>query len=204
MSHLKGFFYFIFFHVILATPQLNLYNTDWVSESNNELQHNCFRLVSSTKQLNNYRKIISYCLSHLPSNFHLDKNDIAPKFTFAELSKQNVTSQQLYLWSAPIDLIERYQFYLNQLSTSNRSLSETDVFYNCTIQRFGPLCQYEFVYLYPDQSSLYEIIDDFYRTYEYNPTTLTCYTYLKCNRGPSPMCLDWTEICNGRVDCLND
>ncbi|CAF4736200.1 unnamed protein product, partial [Rotaria sp. Silwood2] len=26
---------------------------------------------------------------------------------------------------------------------------------------------------------------------------------LKCNRGPFPACLDWSEICNGQVDCLD-
>jgi hypothetical protein len=69
--------------------------------------------------------------------------------------------------------------------------------------RFGPVCQYEFDFHYSDHSSLYEIIDDFYRVYEYNPTTFTCYTHLKCDRGPLPSCLDWSEICNGQVDCLD-
>jgi hypothetical protein len=27
--------------------------------------------------------------------------------------------------------------------------------------------------------------------------------HLKCNRGPFPSCLDWTEICDGKVDCLD-
>ncbi|CAF4322333.1 unnamed protein product, partial [Rotaria sordida] len=31
-----------------------------------------------------------------------------------------------------------------------------------------------------------------------------CYTHLQCNRGPSPACLDWTEICDGQVDCIDD
>ena len=39
--------------------------------------------------------------------------------------------------------------------------------------------------------------------YEYNPTNFTCYTHLKCNRGPFPSCLDWTEICDGKIDCLD-
>ncbi|CAF3498607.1 unnamed protein product [Rotaria sp. Silwood1] len=28
--------------------------------------------------------------------------------------------------------------------------------------------------------------------------------HLKCNRGPSPLCLDWREICDGRIDCFED
>ena len=37
---------------------------------------------------------------------------------FAELSKQNITSEQLlYLWSTPIDFIEDYQHYLDDYNT---------------------------------------------------------------------------------------
>ncbi|CAF3512691.1 unnamed protein product [Rotaria sp. Silwood1] len=35
-------------------------------------------------------------------------------------------------------------------------------------------------------------------------TNLSCYMHLKCNRGPSPLCLDWREICDGRIDCFED
>jgi hypothetical protein len=28
--------------------------------------------------------------------------------------------------------------------------------------------------------------------------------HLECNRGPFPSCLDWQEICDGKVDCLDD
>ncbi|CAF3755523.1 unnamed protein product [Rotaria sp. Silwood1] len=135
--------------------------------------------------------------------FHIENNDVFPKFTFAELSKQNITSQQLYFWSAPIDVVERYQFYLNQLSTSNDIFLESQKFYNCTLPRFGSMCQYEITYYNQNHSSLYEIIHDYYRTFEYNLTNFTCYTHLQCNRGPFPACLDWSEICDGKVDCLD-
>ncbi|CAF1018247.1 unnamed protein product [Adineta steineri] len=32
---------------------------------------------------------------------------------------------------------------------------------------------------------------------------LTCYILLECVRGSSYICLDWREVCDGRVDCLN-
>ncbi|CAF4660179.1 unnamed protein product [Rotaria sp. Silwood1] len=51
------------------------------------------------------------------------------------------------------------------------------------------MCQYEMTY---------------YHTYEYNRTNFTCYTHLQCNRGPFPTCLDWSKICDGQVDCLDD
>ncbi|CAF3237514.1 unnamed protein product [Rotaria sp. Silwood2] len=192
-------------HLILATPQINLYNTDCVSENenNNALQHDCLRVVASNEEANINRQIISYCMSELQSKFHIEKTNVYPKFTFAELSKQNITSQQLYIWSAPIDIVEHYEFYLNQLSTSNDLSIATQVFYNCTLPRFGPMCQYEIDYYYRNYSSLYEIIHDYYRTQEYNPTNFTCYTHLQCNRGPLPACLDWSEICDGQIDCLD-
>jgi hypothetical protein len=98
--------------------------------------------------------------------------------------------------SAPIDLIERYQFYLNRLSNENAS---SDVFYNCTMPRFGPQCQYELHY----HSSFNEILNDFYSRFGYEPTNLSCYIHLKCNRGPLSSCLDWGEICNGQIDCID-
>ncbi|CAF4736630.1 unnamed protein product, partial [Rotaria sp. Silwood2] len=113
-------------------------------------------------------------MNELPSKFHIEDNDIFPKFTFGELSKLSITSQQLYLWSAPIDLVERYQFYLNQLLTFNAISLEKQVFYNCTLPRFGSMCQYEIIYYHSNHSSLYEIIRDYYLSYEYNSTNFTC------------------------------
>ncbi|CAF2978242.1 unnamed protein product [Rotaria sp. Silwood2] len=53
-------------------------------------------------------------------------------------------------------------------------------------------------------SSLNEFIQDFYLRNQYKPTTLTCYNHLQCNRGVNSTCLDWSEICDGKIDCLND
>ncbi|CAF4809860.1 unnamed protein product [Rotaria magnacalcarata] len=36
-----------------------------------------------------------------------------------------------------------------------------------------------------------------------NLLNFTCYTHLQCNRGPSPTCLDWSEICNGQIDYVD-
>jgi hypothetical protein len=114
-------FYLILLHLISVTPQINLLYTDGVSESegDNIFQHDCLRLLASIETASDDYQIISYCMSESSSKFNVEKDNFFPKFTFAELSKQNITSQQLYLWSAPIDIIERYQFYLNQLTISN-------------------------------------------------------------------------------------
>ncbi|CAF1039274.1 unnamed protein product [Adineta steineri] len=38
---------------------------------------------------------------------------------------------------------------------------------------------------------------------QFDITNGTCYTHLKCDRGPQPLCLDWREVCDGKIDCLN-
>ncbi len=82
-------------------------------------------------------------------------------------------------------IIERYQSYLDQLSTKNDSSLGQQIYYD------------------PRLPSLYRVISDFYTKYRSESTNLTCYQHLECNRGISPPCLDWTEICDGKIDCLD-
>jgi hypothetical protein len=186
---------------------LNLYYTDWISDSQNEndtaLQHNCLHVPINTYFISNNHEVVTYCLSELPSKFNVTSNSYFSNFTFDELSKQNISSEHLYLWSTPIDIIERYQYYLNQLSTENDSSLHKQIYYNCTLPRFGPMCQYQLYYYEPYHRSLYDMINYFYTRYRSDSTDLTCYKHLECDRGPSPSCLDWTEICDGKVDCLD-
>ncbi|CAF4272069.1 unnamed protein product, partial [Rotaria sordida] len=121
MFYIKYLCGLILLNFIFASPQINLHYTDWIneSESNYVLSHNCLRVAVAIDEQSTYREITSYCMDELATNFHIEKHNSFLKFTFGELSKRNITSQQLYLWSTPIDIIERYQFYLNQLSTSN-------------------------------------------------------------------------------------
>ncbi|CAF4238214.1 unnamed protein product [Rotaria sp. Silwood2] len=59
------------------------------------------------------------------------------------------------------------------------------------------------MYYHQDHSTLFKFIHDFYHTYEYNPTNFTCSTHLQCDCGPFSACLDWNEVCDGVVDCLD-
>ncbi|CAF1257004.1 unnamed protein product [Adineta ricciae] len=173
------------------------------NENDDILQHDCFRVDIFTENGNHSREIAFYCMSEFPSKLSTVASNTSTKFTFAELSNLSVTSENLYLWSAPMNTVENYQFYLNELSfTSNSYLSE-EVFYNCTFPRFGSVCQYELDSYDSKHSSLIEIMDEFYRTHIYTPMNLTCYTHLQCNRGHSSSCLDWAEICNGEIDCFD-
>ncbi|CAF3364239.1 unnamed protein product [Rotaria sp. Silwood1] len=191
---------------IIAFPQINLDLTDWTNdnESNIVLQHDCLHVAAWIEEENDPYQIISYCMSEWPSKWKFQKNNQDQNFTFVELYKLNITSEQLYLWSAPMDVVEHYQFYLNLLLTSNTSSSSmvTYMFYNCTSPRFGPLCQYSLDAYKYHHLTLNEIIREYY-LHKYEPTTLTCYTHLQCDRGSIFACLDWSEICDGVIDCRN-
>ncbi|CAF1261275.1 unnamed protein product [Adineta ricciae] len=191
--------YLTLFYLTLIRSQFHLEITDYTRDSVG-WEHDCFYLLVDTGYFNEPLQIIPYCLSEWPTKWDIQENSAVQKYTFATLSNLSITSEQLYDWSAPIDLIEHYQFYLNHKNTSY--LSER-VVYNCTLPRFGPQCQYSFEGFESSDFSLKDIIERYYSV-EYAPTTLTCYMHLKCDRGLPEMCLDWTEICDGQVDCLND
>ncbi len=118
-----------FLHLLNCRFQINLYLTDQENEDEN-LQHDCFHVPVYIKNEFHPRQIISYCMSELSSKFNIKENNIDQKLTFAQLLKQNITNQQLYLWSAPIDLIETYQFYLNQPQNSENVAMSTQIYYN--------------------------------------------------------------------------
>ena len=185
-------------HLVYGSTQINLDLTSWfdIITDSNGLQHDCLHVPAS-----NSHEVISYCLSEWPSKWNIS-NQIDPKFTFSQLHKQNVTSEQLYHWSAPMDITENYQFYLNTLLTSNLSSMGNGLYYHCTLPRFGPLCQYAFDGYENTNVSLNEIIDDCYRPL-YQPKTITCYTHLQCDTGSTSKCLDWSDICDGKIDCID-
>ncbi|CAF1486415.1 unnamed protein product [Adineta ricciae] len=147
-----------------------------------------------------------YCLSELSSKFTIDKQQSHPNWTFAELSKLNITSEQLHKWSAPIDLIEDYQWYLNQLSTPNNlSTLEKKIYMNCSYPKFGLMCQYELALSkFIENVTLAYTVEQLQRTFKYNSEELTCYTHLTCEYRIKSSCLDWTEVCDGKIDCLNN
>jgi len=179
----------------MAFPQVNFHRTNLI-----DFEYDCLRISAPKVNLQNPEEILSFCLTQSLTKSIIQPNPIDQKLTFDHLRKENITTEQLYQWSASIDLIEEYQEYL----LSSHSLSQSNnVFYNCTKPRFGPLCQYEFLFLPSDKSTLNEVIINFYRI-EYNPTSLTCYEHLKCDRGSKSLCLDWTEICNNYIDCTNN
>ncbi|CAF4164464.1 unnamed protein product, partial [Adineta steineri] len=145
-----------------------------------------------------FSEIVKYCIR--PKN---DTNSIIAEFfnvsddylTFDQLYRLNITSHEILMWSSSIDLAEKYEYYLSQPTQSNLS---NEKFYNCTQPWFGSRCQYSFEF---NEDKLVQnyfgtaVTDDIFDG--------TCYILLECDRGGSSMCLDWREICDGRIDCLN-
>ena len=123
--------------------------------------------------------------------------------TFENLRFQNMTSEDLFQWSNSIDIIEDYEIYL---TTNSPDLSQRN-FYNCSIFWFGSRCQYTFNLNQTIESFGDFVISSFSRrkTIKSSQIVFTCYPHLfGCYRGPEPMCLDWREICDGKIDCIGD
>ncbi|UJR11756.1 hypothetical protein I4U23_015937 [Adineta vaga] len=170
----------------------------------NGLLHDCLYATSARRFDREPYQIIPYCLGEWSSTWKIQTNNTDSKFTFAQLASANITSEQLYLWSAPMDTIQHYQSYLDESPNSATKLLAEEYFYNCTLPDFGPFCEYSLLAYKFDQLFLDEIVNNYYKANKYEPKTLTCYEHLECDRGPLPSCLDWTDICDGKIDCFND
>ncbi|CAF3078762.1 unnamed protein product [Rotaria sp. Silwood2] len=104
---------------------------------------NIQNLRTSNNLKNNYQ-IIPYCIRPLLESeiYHeINEGNVLSRFTFEELRAKQVTTQNLILWSAPIDLIEHYDEYID---SPLNTLSKLDIFYNCSSLWFGTFCQYTF------------------------------------------------------------
>ncbi|CAF4927760.1 unnamed protein product [Rotaria sp. Silwood1] len=147
-------------------------------------------------------QIVPYCIRSLNFSYNsLANNEThiihGTPITFETLQQKNITSQQLYLSFAPIDVVERYQAFLENAHSSLL----TQIFYNCSVPWFGEFCQYTF----NSKSTFEEFVLSFELNHlaDYPFQNGTCYTFLQCDRGPKPSCLDWREICDGKIDCLD-
>ncbi|CAF4085278.1 unnamed protein product, partial [Adineta steineri] len=183
------FLYIMFFLSISNGLQSFLYDTD-------PFGFDCLHYFSSKSS---FSGIVKYCIR--PNN---DKNltgihffNISDQYlSFNELYHLNVTSYDILLWSSSIDVAEQYQYFLDRPFASNLS---NETFFNCTRPWFGSRCQYS--------SEINEdefVWNSFEMTSANNMFRQTCYILLECDRGGPSICLDWREICNGRIDCLND
>lgn len=129
------------------------------------------------------------------SIFNIQDRSNMKQITFEELNARNVTSEQLLLWSAPIDIAERYEM----------NSTTQEVFYNCSAPWFGSYCQYKFPYgQFPSFGDIVQANFERRGAKDFSPNNGTCYRFLtNCNDKPWPFCLDWREICDGKPDCRN-
>ncbi|CAF4681609.1 unnamed protein product [Rotaria sp. Silwood2] len=188
----------------ITISQLNMYHTE------NYLDRYCLLLFedhlvtinAGTLGIIHIYEIASYCLRLTDeynftaiSNF---ENVTNFGFSFIELKEKNITSNMLLSWSASIDLVEQYEMFLMNNSTS---LSTNEIFYNCTSFWFGPFCRFKFDYS-PSQS-FYDIVKISFKAKRILPpnSEVTCYKHLPCKTFLS--CLNWREICDGSINCLD-
>jgi hypothetical protein len=151
-------------------------------------------------------EVIPFCFrptNNFDESFETFVDPLSQKLSFEQIRMTNITSQQLLSWSIPIEVVERYQFYLNE---PNSSLNEH--FYNCTERRFGLQCQYSFAF--EEEMSFDQIVEATFRGrigyYESSNMTvqIPCYILLNCHRDGKIWCLDWREVCDGKVDCFDE
>lgn len=112
----------LYYSVPSTITQFYVYNTD--VNNRNDRQHHCLfyyvldDIISLDMPAILQHQIISYC--ERPVERHVNRTNnlyigTNMSTTFETLKEQQVTSEQLLSWSAPIDLVERYQMYLENL-----------------------------------------------------------------------------------------
>ena len=85
-------------------------------------------------------QIIPFCRRDQVSKDGVEETNGASSVTLFDLYQQNTTIEELYSWSAHLDLIEEYEAYRQDRTQESRS-----IFYNCTAKsKFGRFCQYSF------------------------------------------------------------
>ncbi|CAF4152073.1 unnamed protein product, partial [Adineta steineri] len=152
--------------------------------------------------MNQTNYLIPYC-RRLLSNDDINEieGSIENRYTFKNLSLQGITSEDLLQWSISIDIIEHYSIYL----IKNDAKFDNFIFNNCSSLWFSSNCQYTFNLSIAIESFGDYVVSSFKNRKQYEKKLLihTCYLYLsECYRGPEPMCLDWREICDGKIDCI--
>ncbi|CAF4539627.1 unnamed protein product [Rotaria sp. Silwood2] len=118
----KSIHFYVLLIAVYSFPQLILYNTDQQMNTIIQLHHDCLyyevddKIVNYGIQMKLIFQIIPYCIRPLDNETNIniinDTNEFQAK-TFEQLQQLNITNEQLLLWSAPIDVAERYQIYLN-------------------------------------------------------------------------------------------
>ena len=140
------------------------------------------------------------------------------KLTFQQMRENGITSIDLFMFFAPIDVIDRYQTFIENSSSfvNNKRLTEDDYFCNCSNsshQAFGRNCEYRFWIIPPiNTSDIFSQMSSWFRTIiddqkklmlatrskKHAITAGTCYTGLpECHHIYPNLCIQWNQICDG-------
>ncbi|CAF1292762.1 unnamed protein product [Adineta steineri] len=207
MIHRQLLYFFILLLITITKSNASLlYNTN----DNSKTIFDCFyaHIIGNRNpdemvlfQTNN---LIPYCRRPLPTDpINKVQGHIENTYTFKNLRLQGITSEDLLQWSTSIDIIEQYSIYLIK---NNTGLDEF-IFNNCSSLWFGSNCEYTFNLSMSIESFGDYVVSSFKARENYTNKILihTCYSHLSgCYRGPEPMCLDWREVCDGKIDCIGD
>jgi hypothetical protein len=199
---------------------LNTYEAYYQEVTENEemtLQYHClyYDVIDNIAADEDYiwaNQLMTFCFRPLDQNATVFPHDLGAqtltegKYRFAELEGKNISSSQLLDWSAPIDIVEAYQAYLDngnrdpdiRMSTTN---TERLIFHNCTPPYFGPHCQYVYVYGTEGESLEFYIELTYNYLYVSHPPEPSYYAHLSCTHLHSGLHLDWREVCDGKHDC---
>jgi hypothetical protein len=201
----------ILFQWTTIAYQFNLYHTDQRFKSHS-FQFDCLNYYIRRENLayqdvsDVIDDVIPYCFRPA-TDFHDSAEAFvdppSQKLSFEELRMTNINALQLLSWSIAIEVVERYQLYLNK---PDSALNEQ--IYNCTPPRFGLKCQYSFEF--GKGMSFNQIVETtFHGRVAYSESSdmiveVPCYVLLECHRNGQPWCLDWREVCDGNVDCFDE
>ena len=194
----------VFFTLYISDcVKLSGFNLDRTENLLNGLDHDCLYYNVLDKEHKVFQ-IIQYCIRFQFNDSMIDNKNYHSWHTFNDLYQANITSHQLYDWSAPVDVIENYENYLE----NKNSFSGKLIFYNCTSPWFGSRCEYRFDQPEPTFSQQLETSFEMKTSFFLEAQKISCYIHLQCDRagdrGQTPgACLDWREVCDGKVDCLD-
>jgi hypothetical protein len=148
---------------------------------------------------------IPYCIRDLLSDEREQKEQCNGElYTFDYMYKHNWTSSKLIDLNAPYDLIDNYQNYID----SNQLLNQKLYYCQCKNERsFGEQCQYTFKAKYnykhfrENLGAYYNFRNNMSLDSMYTITNGTCYEGISCTT--NSLCLQWSEICDGKRDCFD-
>ncbi|UJR12908.1 hypothetical protein I4U23_017082 [Adineta vaga] len=181
--------------------QFLLYKTRNRQFSDKKLETNCFYYSGLT--FDRVYTLVPYCFRSSDNFVYI--SSMSNGISFEDLYKRNITSKLLLKNFASIDTIEDYEIYWQKRQLNlNTNDSDKNLYFICDSLSFGIECQYHLI----AKGTIRQIINELNKWKKTsNVSDILAETHGTCIEGIQcdgrDICLDWREICNGHVDCLN-